>query len=341
MASTKLSDINFLERPFADNLFGEFTSKISFLTSGIMQNAGNIIVQGVPLSQATGYTVAIPKWNTLTGDSDRITDSSTTTINSLGDVLDIGVWVEREKAWGADEMVRVVSGKDATVEIARQIGEYWARETHRIAGLVRRGVFTTALASTHSTGSTYTGGNISFEAIAQAKQLLGDNKDLLTDMIWHSKVQNDALKARILYNDTDTREGYSSGQVPMVAGLRTHMQDDTLAPVSSVYSSYLASQGSMIFALRERRKNNLTNANLFTITSPELGMSIDVELNRESKTAGGQDEIITRASILAHIPGVKWDSTANPTDANLSTGSNWAKVYTDNKQIRIVELKTA
>lgn len=342
MASTKLSDINFQTPLFADHLFGEFTSRVAFLTSGVLQNAGNVRVQGVPLSQATGYSVAIPKFAALSGDSAQITDSSSTSIESLGDVKDIGVWVEREKAWGADEMLQVVSGVDVTAEVARQIGGYWARELHRIAGRTRTGVFATALATTHSTGATFTGGLISYEAIAAVKQLLGDNKDLMTDMIWHSKVQNDALNARILYNDTDTRQGYMSGQVPMVAGMRTHMQDATLEAVASVYSSYVAAQGSMIYTLRDRRKNSLSNANQFTITSPELGMSIDIELNRVAKTAGGQDEIITRASIMTHVPGVAYSSaTMNPTDAQLATGGNYTKVYTDDKLIRIAQLKTA
>ena len=38
----------------------------------------------------------MPKWDTLTGDTDVITSSLTTTVNSLGTSKDIGVWCERK-----------------------------------------------------------------------------------------------------------------------------------------------------------------------------------------------------------------------------------------------------
>lgn len=340
MASTTLSNVNFLSQPFKDNLFGEFTSQVSFLTSGVLAPAPEEVVS----INEKGYTVAIPKWNVLSGDSAQITDSSSTSVNSLGDIKDVGIWIEREKAWGADEMISVVAGKDVTAEIARQLGMYWARELHRVAGLVRTGVFTTALASTHSTGATYSGATINVDGVLAAKQLLGDNKELLTDTFWHSKVQNDAVRTGVATYDTDTRELYKGGKILSLLGTRPHLQDATLEPTADVYPTYIAAQRSMIYKLRNRTANQFTDRNVFRISSAEAGMSIDVELNREAKTAGGQDELISRVSMLVHIPGVAWNTgggvTSNPTDAQMLTGSNWTKVQTDNKLIRMVQLKT-
>jgi len=73
-----------------------------------------------------------------------------------------------------------------------------------------------------------------------------------------------------------------------------------------------------------------------------VGNNVEVELNRVATTNGGQDQFITRASFVTHVPGVAWagTSTGNPTNTALATGSNWSKVASDDKLIRIVELQT-
>lgn len=334
MASTVLGDVNFLSEPFAATLQGEFTHRLGFLTSGVMSP----IPAGLIKDQ--GYTAAIPKWNALDGDPDQITTSLTTTINSLTDVKDIAVWVEREKAWGADQMIRVVAGqdKDVTKEVARQLGEYWAGVLHNSGMQVLKGTFATALATTHSTGSTYSGANITVEGGLAAKYKLGDNSDVLTTFLTNSKVKTDMVNDKIATYDKAAVDTYLSGEVLSFLGANV-VTTDKLAAVSTVYPSYFASQGALAYTFRPRQQNAFNNANVFSINAG--GINIEVELARNSTTAGGQDYIITRASYLVHLPGVKWASaTTNPTNAQLATGSNWSKVYTDDKLIKIVELKT-
>lgn len=335
MASTILTDVNFQSQAFKDTMLGEFTDRLGFLTSGVLVEAPDQIIS----SDDKGYTVAIPKWNTLSGDSVQITTSTTTSINNLTDYKDVGVWVEREKAWGADQMLSVVAGKDATEEIARQLGQYGAIEMHRIALKVLAGVFATELATTHSTGATYTGATISTDAVIAAKQLLGDNFDVLSAIIMNSKVHSDAVKNQMVTFPAGNvgNESFRSGTAGTILGL-TPTVTDKLAAVASVYSSYISAPGSMLYKLRNRVTNRMTNANVYKIGA------FEVELNREAKTGGGQDELILRFSGLAHVPGVAYVTTSvasNPTDAQLATGSNWDKVASDDKLIRIVELKTA
>ncbi len=332
MASTILTDVNFQSQVFKDTMLGEFTDRLGLLTAGILAEAPEQVIS----ANDRGYTVAIPKWNTLSGDSVQVTSSTTTTINNFTDYKDIGVWVEREKAWGSDQMVAVVAGKDPTEEIARQLGTYGAIEMHKIALKVLAGVFDTALATTHSTGATYSGDIISPEAIIAAKQLLGDNNDLLRAIVMNSKVQSDAIKEKILTYDNGGAVTYNTGNTGNLLGL-TPVVSDKLAAVSGVYSSYIGALSSMIYKLRNRPTQRFTNANTYKIGQ------FEVELNREAKTAGGQDELIMRWSGLAHVPGVQWNGTVatNPTDAQLATGANWTKVATDDKLIRLVELKRA
>lgn len=334
MASTILTDVNFDSQVFKDTMLGEFTDRLGLLTAGILVEAPENVVS----VNDRGYTVAIPKWNTLSGDSVQITSSTTTSINNFTDYLDVGIWVEREKAWGSDQMVAVVAGKDPTEEIARQLGTYGAIEVHRIALKVLTGVFDTALASTHSTGSTYSGDIINPEGVIAAKQLLGDNADMLKAIVMNSKVHSDAVKDKLVTYDNGGAVTYNTGSIGNLLGL-VPVVSDKLAAVSSVYSSYIGALGSMIYKLRNRVAQRFTNSNTYKIGQ------FEVELNREAKTGGGQDELILRFSALAHVPGVKFDTTggvtSNPTDAQLATGSNWSKVATDDKLIRLVQLKTA
>lgn len=331
MASTILTDVNFNSQVFKDTMLGEFTDRLGLLSSGILVEAPENIVS----ANDKGYTVAIPHWNTLSGDSVQITTSTSTTINNITDYNDIGVWVEREKAWGADQMVTIVADKDPTEEIGRQLGMYGAIEVHRLALKTLTGVFTTALATTH----TYDGSGdvINPDSIVAAKLKLGDNSDLLKVIAMNSKVEADALKAKILTYDNGGVDSYATGKVGNLLGLIPTITDK-LAAVSSVYSSFIAAQASMIYKLRNRVTQRFTNANTYKIGQ------FEVELNREAKTAGGQDELIMRFSALTHVPGVAWQTgsvASNPTDAQLATGSNWSKVATDDKLIRIVQLKTA
>lgn len=334
MASTILSDVNFLSEPFAATLQGEFTHRLGFLTSGVMSP----IPSGLVKDQ--GYTAAMPKWNALDGDPDQITTSLSTTINNLTDVKDVDVWVEREKAWGADQMIRIVAGqdKDVTKEVARQLAQYWAGVLHNSGMQVLKGVFATALSSSHSTGSTYSGANITVEGGLAAKLKLGDNSDMLTTFLTNSKVKTDMVSDKIATYDKAAVDTYLSGEVLSFLGANV-VTTDKLAAVSSVYPSYFAAQGSMAYTFRNRTQNAFNNSNVFSINAG--GINIEVEIARNSTLAGGQDYIITRASYLVHVPGVKWNvGTTNPTNAQLATGSNWATAYSDNKLIKIVELKT-
>ena len=333
MASTKLSDVNFASEVFAAQMQAAFTHKLELLNSGAMQPIPEQLVS----SNSTGYTVAIPRWNVLSGDSAQITDSSTTSINNLADIKDIGAWVEREKAWGADTMVSIVAGKDVTAEIARQIGEYWAGEVHKSMVSTLTGVFTTELASTHVfDGSPNV---ISKNAVLSAKAKLGDNADKLTLAVMNSAVYNDAIREQLVTVTPYADQVAQTGEVGFLLGMRT-FQSDLLTATAGVYPTYLLAPGSLAYKFRNRPKNSLSAANIYTVNFGNL--IVDIELNRVAKTAGGQDEIITRTSYLTHVPGVQFDGTvaSNPTNAQLATGTTWTKVQTDNKLIPVVQLLT-
>ena len=333
MASTILTDVNFQSEVFAAQMQAAFTHKLELLNSGAMLPIPEQIVS----SNTTGYTVAIPMWNVLSGDSEQITSSSTTIVNNLTDIKNIAAWVEREKGWGADTMVSIVAGKDVTAEVARQIGEYWAGEVHKSMISTLTGVMTTELASTHVYDASPN--VISKAAVIAARAKLGDNQDRLTLAIMNSAVYNDALREQILTETPYADQLAQSGAIGFLLGAKT-FQSDLLTATAGVYPTYLVAPGSLLYKFRNRPKNSLSNANVSTVNFGNL--IIDIELNRVTKTAGGQDEIITRASYLTLVPGIQFDGTvaSNPTNAELATGTTWTKVQTDNKLIPVVQLLT-
>jgi hypothetical protein len=337
MAATTLANIDFNSSTWKDIVLGEFTQKLGLLSSGLLMDAGSAID-----SLDKGYTVTMPHWDTLSGEMDVITTSLTTTVNSLATYKDIAVWCEREKAWGADQMVRVVSGADPAAEVARQIAEYLANELHKIAINVLAGVFSVELATSHSTGTQFSGANIDIAGVQAARLLQGDNMENLKIALLNSKPYSDALLSGLITNTVVqgvANEQYRSGMVGQLLGMNPVMTDK-LTATASVYPSYFGAPGAMVYKFRERPVSSETNANITRVSVG--GLIFDIEKHRVALTAGGQDVLIIRFSGLAHVPGVQWDGTvvSNPTNTQLATASSWTKVATDNKLIRIVQLNT-
>ena len=128
-----------------------------------------------------GYTVTIPHWEHYCGDTDVITSSLTTTVNSLATYKDIGVWCEREKHLSRPACKKLFQVQTLAAEIARQMAQYIANEVHKQAMNVLAGVFSVELATTHSTGSTFAGEQLTPDGILlQQNKKLGDNQDQLT-----------------------------------------------------------------------------------------------------------------------------------------------------------------
>lgn len=331
MASQTLTGISgdFNTTAFKDAVAGYFTQRLALLNSLLME-----IPDSVLSPNEKGFTASFPNFDTITGDADQITSSLTTTVNAIGLWTDIAAWVEREKAWGADQIIKTVTGYDIVEEVARQLGEYWANEVHKSWLKTADGVFATALATTHIKDDGQN--TINLTGINAAKYLLGDNMDVLDTIVMNSKVYTDALDARILYQTNSTGDTIDSGRVDRISGLNVKISDK-LAVSSGQYPTYIGAKGSGLYKFRKRAVSSLTNANLF-----DVGM-IEVELARVSTTAGGQDVLISRASYLTHIPGVQFDGTvaSNPTDAELATATTWTKVADDDKKIKLVKYLSA
>ena len=329
MTQLLLSGVNYQSESFGRVLAGMFSHKLSLLNNIITLAPDQII------APVEGDYASVPQWNALSGDADVITNGLTTTINAPSQFKHRAVWVEREKAWGADEIIMTIAGSqhDGTTAIANMIGEYWANQMHNTGISVITGAAADALAASHVYDDS--GATISKEKGSQAKLKLGDNADKLKSAVMNSKVYTDALVGNMIataMGDNLIR----TGNLDQFLGMNVY-QSDKLTEIAGVYQSIFGMPGAMLYKTRPRKNAALSNANKFNVGN------LEVELYRNSITNGGYDALITRLSYCVVIPGVQYDDTGgvNPTETVLATSTSWTKVQTDDKLIPLVMYKSA
>ncbi len=325
-----LTDFNYQSEEFQDTLQAEIVDKLGLTTSGIMVDGSNFI------QNKMGDFAHIPQYQTLADAMTQVVTVTDVDINDFADYKMTMPWIQREGAWGVESIVQTITGKDPLTEIARQFANKIAQTMKTSAINMLKGCFATALSATHSTGTSYSGNNITFDGVRGAKQLLGDSQMLLTRAVANSKVVNDAggLVGTTFPNTQIGSQTLTSGIVPNLYGIQAWM-DDSIASVASIYSTYIAAPGAVIYALRPWSHKDL-NGN--QVTSP----AVNVEYQRVPQTGGGQDRIYLRVSYTVLLNGMQFSiSYKNPTDAQLATGAYWTKVADDNRKIKCVELKTA
>lgn len=173
MTQLILSGVNYASESFQRVMQAVFSHKLSLFNSMLMLAPDELV------PPVAGDYASVPQWNVISGNADKITNGLTTTINAPTQFKHRWAWVEREKAWGADEIILTIAGSehDATVAIANMLGEYWASEIHKTAINVASGAFADALAATHVLDDS--GATITPEKIVDAKLKLGDNSDKL------------------------------------------------------------------------------------------------------------------------------------------------------------------
>lgn len=172
-------------------------------------------------------------------------------------------------------------------------------------------------------------GAMTVNLIRQAAALMGDESESLSSLICHSKVWSDLMYDLYTNYKVDTVAGVviNNGKLRTILGVGNIIITD-LAPTAAgatsssgddVYSSFLSGPGAMAFAYQ---------------TAPEPEVEVDTT---------NEDSIVylkTTMAYLTHLLGVKWASTANPTDANFTTASNWDEAYQDHREVKAVKIKS-
>lgn len=313
MPVTKIADI-IEPAVFAAYVREAIAEKSALIRSGIITSSNildNLVAGG-------GRTINLPFWKRPTGDSEVLDDNRALTPQKIGSAADVAVQHFRGKAWGANELASNLAGDSAMAAIADFAVEYWIREEQKILTATMTGVFDSATMSDHVEDQSGTA--ITADMTLDAKQRLGDAADQLAVFIMHSRVFT-ALQKQNLIDSIPNAEGRVAFQRYLGYDV---LVDDGVPNDGTNYDTYLLANG---------------------VIARGDGIPVDftpVETDRDS--LAGEDYLIHRRTFVLHPMGVAWRGTAatgaSPSNDELKTGTNWAKVY-NTKHIGMVLLRHA
>lgn len=324
MADTRLTDLVIPE------VFTAYMAELTAEKSAIFQS-GVAIASPEYNEKASGggSNIQIPFFKPLSGAEEVIAEGTDLSVNNITTGQQTAVKVYRGKAFGASDIGVDFSGEDVMGAILNALAPYRIERLQDQLISTLDGAFATALASSHVSdisAATATSSTIfSSGALVDALTLLGDSAptDQGGAIVMHSAVYADAVKAQLI---TYLRPAEFDFDIPFINGLRVIRDDDCPIDLDGLnddkYTSYIFAPGAVLFGAG----------------------TIQFPLEDFRDELGSSSGIIYRRQDIMHLNGMAWQEASmagsTPTDAELATGANWAKVYSSNKNIRVVKLVT-
>lgn len=295
----------------------ERTAELSaFYQSGVVVNNPELD----KLASSGGRLINMPYWNDLTGEDEVLSDTESLGTDKIVAGQDVAVLLMRGKAWKSNDLAKALSGDDPMRAIGDLVAAYWARRQQVTLISTLKGVFATAgtkmATNTHDI-SGLTGNEAAFtgENFLDASYKLGDAEERLTAISVHSMVYASLRKQNLIEYMLDS----NNAKIPTYMGKRV-IVDDGMPKDGDVFTSYIFGAGAV----------GLGNG----------AAPVPTETDRDS--LAGDDILINRQHFLLHPRGVKFTDKSvagsSPTNAELSAGTNWERVY-EPKNVRIVQFK--
>jgi hypothetical protein len=325
--ATLRSDI-IIPEVFTPYVIEQTTQRDAFLASGVVQPM-------VELNAAEdgGDFIQIPFYKAnLSGDFERLTDSSSLTPGKITADKQVGVVLHRGRAFESRDLAALAAGSDPMAAIGAKIADYIANQRQKDLLSCLAGVFgavddnsSAAYAGLTVDGATSdTPTVLGPRQIVEAKSLLGDQGEKLASICMHPKVYYDLMERRaidFIYDNTgapdtsatqgSTAPAFGSVQVPTFMGLRVIVSADVQTAgsgSSTEYATYLFTQGSIG-------------------SGEQLGANFEQDRDILAKS----DAMSIDLHYVYHPIGAKWSTAvSNPTRAQLETVGNWTKVYETN-----------
>lgn len=318
---TKIDDV------IVPEIFGAYTEektteKSVFLNSGAMENDSRINA----LVSGAGVTFNMPKWEDLTGDDEPFNEDKAET-SKVGSHNEIGTSIYRRKQWAFHDLAAAFAGDDPQRDMADKVSRFWVRKERDTALSILNGVFASASMADHVLDvSAETESAINDTNILDAKQLLGDAADELSLLYMHSAaythLQKQLLtKPIVLPNSKVELPGFLGYVVIMDDSVPVDLTD----PTKPIFSTYLLARGCL---------------------KRGVGTPVGwrgVATDREEAEATSR--LFYRRAFCLHPVGMSWnarpsDITPNktPSNAQLATGTNWTRVATEGKMVKMVKL---
>lgn len=366
MAATTFANV-FEPDVFTQNLTERIMTRSKLWRAGVLANDADLD----SLSIYGGREVTVPFWKPITlGEAQTLSDSADITVSNITMGSQVAHVLARAQAWGNTDLSKAFNNRrgDPLAAIQTMVADYWANEQQTALLYMLRGVFGTsgALTATHSfdyettAGDVAAGIGLSLDPIGanSAKSLLGDNLDAwmnavilihpdvyyrLENLGYIKKVpvavgqelDTGAQAADVVsqYVEYDFSAGLNPAEIDMFAGMQVIVDAaNGITKVAgttsgSAYTSYMIKRGAIAYG----------NA-----TAPN-----PVEYERKPLVNGGTDVLVNRMHYIVHPYGMSFSASggsalagATPTNAELATVAKWSKVFTDNRNIEIVRIRT-
>ena len=312
--------------------------------SGVVQANGTI--QSLIANGGDYYT--IPFYSVLTGTLLNYDGATNITATATTGKAQNGIVYGRAAAWSENQFIRDYnSGADPMKQITSQTARFWHKERQKILLKILAGVFgitgnagwtkhtknIAAVTPSQGTAAVTDDNKVGIATAAELMQeAVGDNADIFSVAVMHSAVALNLAKLEQLKFRTQTDANGMQRQLKLADwnGLTVIVDDGVPTAASAAvtdateYTTYLLGTGAVQYA--------------------KAPVSNPVETERDAKTAGGTNYLITRVRETMHPNGFSFAKpsngyTASPTDAQLSAKANWS-VIGDPKCIAMAQLVT-
>lgn len=330
---------------FTPYLIEATTVRNSFLTSGVVSALDALnVTEG-------GDKVTIPNWKAdLSGDAERLTDSTSLTPGKITADKQVGVVLHRGRAWESRDLARLAAGSDPMGAIGAKVADYIANQQQKDMIATLKGVFgnlgtsnsTAAFAalSVDASGSGET--NLGPRQIAAAEALLLEDAERLGAIVVHPLVYADLKERKAIdfVTAADARVTVGTNTAGNLTGLN--------AFGGSVAQAYTANtQIPFYMGMRVIRSKDVptsgtgstTKYACYVMASGAVGTGQQAALRSEVDR-----DILAKSDAMSvdwhnvyHPLGARWVGSANPTTADLATAANWEKVF-ETENIGIVRL---
>lgn len=319
------------------------TRKDNMIKSGVL--VGSPEIRAMFSNQTGSAYGVIPFKGNIGGKSLNYDGQTNITAESTKTATQGVVVIGRAKAWTEKDFSYDVTSKvDFLGNVAQQISEYWDEENQRILGCILKGIFkmtgtkSTEFVNTHTLDLTAGGYSVLAEEDApKAKtttksvvndkvdattinlamqKACGQNKSKFSLIIMHSVVATNLENLNLLefLKYTDSNGIQSKLNVAQYNGSLVIIDDSITLEDTDKYAMYLFGKGAIAFE--------------------DVGAKVPYEMDRDAKTNGGEDTLITRERIVFAPFGISYTNTnqasLSPTDAELEDGANWKVIGDDN-----------
>jgi hypothetical protein len=330
---------------FTPYLIEATTVRNSFLTSGVVTALDALNVN------EGGDKVTIPNWKAdLSGDAERLTDSTSLTPGKITADKQIGVVLHRGRAWESRDLARLAAGSDPMGAIGAKVADYIANQQQKDLIACLNGVFgavgtdnsSAAFAALSIDGGGSGETNLGPRQIAAAEAILNEDADRLGAIVMHPLVYADLKERKAIdfVTASDARVTASS----IAAGSITALN----AFGGSVAAAYAANVSVPFYmGMRVIRSKDVPTSGTtpnrkfacFVMAPGAVGTGQQAALRSEVDR-----DILAKSDAMSvdwhnvyHPLGARYIGPVNPTAADLATAANWQKVF-ETENIGIVRI---